>query len=344
MVSNVTLNETTERNITSKPTPTQSRRRRASNAALSPPDRLKKRDIEFMHQTVSVVQKIGEFGSSYFYSARSDTYRRRRNQIFLIKATVVATKDQAQRAEEEVRLLRRMRGSTGIPTIIDCGFSTIEERSFEYQTEGDHLDARRLYCVLIDPCPELFLSEFIKRRRLKYKTKTSRSLFTMRKKSAIWNGYLPIDIILDIFGQMVSAVKALHSYHDEDSRETTGHTEECVNFEVEDYGRLHLDIQPSRFLIRKRKTRGFEKESYDVTLCSFGSSNVGNVKLTSEADKRIAGKLIESYSSQKYRSPEMIDLNLSMELTTRYVYVCVNIFVKRLLWIIPGLGVVLSWI
>jgi serine/threonine protein kinase len=328
MISNANLNDTAEKNTTIRPTPLHSRRRRTSNAALSPPDRLKKRDIEFIQQTVSVVQKIGEFGSTYFYSAKNDSNRRRRNHLLLIKATVVATKDQAQRAEDEVRLLRRMCGSPGIPTIIDCGFSTIEERSFDYQIEGERLDARRLYCVLIDPCPDLFLSEFIKRRRLKYKPKTSRSLFKMRKKSAIWSGYLPIDIILDIFGQMVEAVKSLHSYQDEDSRENTGHTGDCINFDMEDYdyGRLHLDIQPSRFLIRKRRTRGFERESYDVTLCSFGSSIVGNVKLTSEADIRTAGKLIESYSSQKYRSPEMIDLNLSMELNTRYVSLCVNIF------------------
>ena len=292
-----------------------SRRRRTATSSSNQPDRLKKRDIEFMHQTVSVVKKIGEFGTSYLYSAKDDASRRRSGKGLYIKATAAATTEQARRAETEVRLLRKLSGSPGIPTIIDCGFSTLEEKFYEYDAEGDRLDARRLYCLLLEPCPDCFLTDFIKKRRRKFKNRGARGLFTRKKKDEVWEGYLPIETILDIFGQMVAAVNAIHWFQ-EDPDASRDHDDNTTQTKTR--GVVHLDIQPSRFLLRKTKEIGHDKDRYEIKLCSFGYSIRGGLSLTSNTEREEASKLIASSSSPLYRSPEMIDMSLTDELNARY--------------------------
>lgn len=293
-----------------------SRRRRASKTASNHPDRLKKRDIAFTHQTVSVVKKLGEFGTSYLYSAKDDSAPRREGKALLIKATAAATTEQARRAEAEVGLLRKLSGAPGIPTIIDCGFSTIEERLYDDNADDDRLEARRLYCVLLEPCPDFFLNEFIKKRRRKYSNKGSRSLFTRKKKDTPWEGYLPIDTILDIFGQMVSAISAIHNFKDETATIETPSTREADGRQSQPQGIVHLDVQPSRFLVRRMKEKVGTEHRYDVKLCSFGCSIRGGMPIASTIERDEASKLIESSSSPMYRSPEMIDLSLADELNT----------------------------
>lgn len=296
-----------------------SRRRRTAGSTSNQPDRLRKRDIEFIHQTVSVVKKIGEFGTSYLYSAKVDASRRRSGKGLFIKATAAATTEQARRAETEVRLLRKLNGSPGIPTIIDCGFSTLEEKFYEHDTEGDRLDARRLYCLLLEPCPDFFLTDFIKKRRRKFKNSGARGLFTRKKKDEVWEGYLPIETIMDIFGQMVSAISAIHWYQDE-ADTSKGHDDSSdKSTQTKTRGIVHLDIQPSRFLVRKSKEIGNDKERYEINLCSFGCAIRGGLSLASNTDREEASKLIASSTSPAYRSPEMIDMNLTDEVNARYV-------------------------
>jgi serine/threonine protein kinase len=269
-----------------------------------------------MHQTASVVKKIGEFGTSYLYSAKDDSSRRRSGKGLFIKAIAAATTEQARRAETEVRLLRKLSGLPGIPTIIDCGFSTIEEKFYEDDTEGDRLDARRLYCLLLEPCPDFVLTDFLKKRRRKFKNTGARGLFTRKKRDDVWEGYLAIETILDIFGQMVSAISAIHWFQDEaDSLKDHGDK----STQPKTRGIVHLDIQPSRFLVRKVKEAGTDKERYEIQLCSFGCSIRGGLSLTSNTDREEASKLISSSTSPIYRSPEMIDMNLTDELNARYV-------------------------
>lgn len=294
-----------------------SRRRRGSKSTSNQPDRMKRRDIEFMHQTVSVVKKIGEFGSSYLYSAKDDPTKRRTSKGLLIKATVAATTEEARRAEAEIRLLGKLSGAPGIPTIIDCGFSTIEERVYDYDAGGDRLDVRRLYCILLEPCPDYFLTDFIKKRRRKY-NKCS-TLFMRKKKYEVWEGYLPIHTILDIFGQMASAISALHAFQDEiDSPNPPRSEANDDALRRPKKGIVHLGLQPSRFMLRKFKGKGKEVERFEVKLCSFGCSIRGFIPVTSDNDRDDAAKLIESSSSPMYRSPEMIDLHLTEELDARY--------------------------
>jgi serine/threonine protein kinase len=298
-----------------------SRRRRPSKTASNHPDRLKKRDIAFTHQTVSVVKKLGEFGTSYLYSAKDDSSPRREGKSLLIKATAAATTEQARRAEAEVGLLRKLRGAPGILTIIDCGFSTIEERIYDDSADDDRLEARRLYCVLLEPCPDCFLNDFIKKRRRKFTNKGSRSLFTRKKKDTPWEGYLPIETILDIFGQMVSAISAIHNFKDEPGTRETPSAKKADGRQRPPEGIVHLDVQPSRFLVRRMKEKDGAEHRYDVKLCSFGCSIRGGMSITSEMECDEASKLIESSSSPMYRSPEMIDLSLADELNTRYDFV-----------------------
>ena len=297
---------------------TMSRRRRASKSTSNFPDRLKKRDIAFTHQTVSVVKKVGEFGTSYLYSAKDDNAVRGDGKLLLIKATAAATTEQARRAEAEVGLLRKLSGAPGIPTIIDCGFSTIEERMYDHSVEDDWLEARRLYCVLLEPCPDCFLNEFTKKRRRKFTTKGSRSLFARKKKDVAWEGYLPLDTILDIFEQMVLAISAIHNFREDTATTETPSEEQGDTLEVQAQGIVHLDVQPSRFFVRRIKEKGDTEQCYDVKLCSFGCSIRGGMSIASAKEREEATKLIESSSSPMYRSPEMIDLNLADELNTRY--------------------------
>ena len=299
-------------------TSVMSRRRRTSTSTSNRPDRLKKRDIAFTQQTVSVVKKVGEFGTSYLYSAKDDNAQRGEGKLLLIKATAAATTEQARRAEAEVGLLRKLSGLPGIPTIIDCGFSTIEERLYDHSTDDDWLDARRLYCVLLEPCPDCFLNEFIKKRRQKYTTKGSRSLFTRKKKDVTLEGYLPLHTILDIFGQMVSAISAIHNFRDDTASMETPKKAKGDELKEQPQGIVHLDVQPARFLVRRNKEKGDTEQRYDVKLCSFGCSVRGGMPVVSTKERDEAAKLIESLSSPMYRSPEMINLSLTDELNTRY--------------------------
>lgn len=269
-----------------------------------------------MHQTVSVVKKIGEFNASYLYSATDDDSKKRKTSKNLwIKATAAGTTEEARRAESEVRLLRRLSTAPGIPKMIDCGFSTIEERQYNYErTDENQLDIRRLYCILFEACPDYFISDFIKKRRRKYDKRRTRGLFVRKKKEEeMWEGYLPIKTVLDIFGQMAKAVSALHAYTDDPDQQSSPSTK---NKE----GIVHLDIQPARFLIRKSKEKGEAGEKYQITLCGFGCSLRGSFPLTTDDDQTKAAKCIEASTTAMYRSPEMINLHMSDELNGRCVY------------------------
>jgi serine/threonine protein kinase len=276
-----------------------------------------------MHQTVSVVKKIGEFGTSYIYSAKDDTKKARSGRSLLIKATAAGTTEEARRAEAEVRLFRKLSQAPGILKMIDCGFSTIDERVFDYGTSGSSnddtkLDVRRLYCILFEPCHDYFLSDFIKKRRRKYDKRLSRGLFARKKKDENWEGYLPLSTILDMFGQMASALSALHAFvEDGDPLSQDGNGENDEPAIKPNKGIVHLDIQPSRFLIRKMKERSEQEDMYEVNLCSFGCSIRGEALLTSNMDRNDAHKMIESVTSPMYRSPEMVNLHMAGELNGR---------------------------
>jgi serine/threonine protein kinase len=303
-------------------TPSPRRRRGAKGA--NQPDRLNRRDIEFMHQTVTVVKKIGEFGTSYIYSAKDDSKKARSGRSLLIKATAAGTTEEARRAEAEVRLFRKLSEAPGILKMIDCGFSTIDERVFDYGATGSSnddakLDVRRLYCTLFEPCHDYFLSDFIKKRRRKYDKRRSRGLFARKKKNEHWEGYLPLSTILDIFSQMASAISALHGFVEDGepmSQEENGENDEPAT--ISRKGIVHLDIQPSRFLIRNVKDKSEEGDKYEVNLCSFGCSIRGEALLTSNMDRDDANEMIESITSPMYRSPEMINLHMADDLNGRY--------------------------
>lgn len=296
---------------------------------------LRKRDIEFMHHAVTVLKKMGEFGTSYLYSAKDDALPVHRknwrgaplaDRNLLIKATTASTKDEVRRAEAEVKLLRRLRHHPSIPKLIDCGFSTFDDSdgSEEYSSRraGNN---KRLYCMLFEPCPDYPLSDFLLKQRRKQKQAKPRGFLGKfaRKPNPEDSGFLPILTVLDIFQQMCEGIKELHTYRKRDLRNAQRQGES------RQYGILHLDITPGRFVIRKVRD-GRKSADYEVQLCSFGCAYTGSLSIRNDAERRLASNMLDSVTTDIYRAPEMVNLQLSEELTDKYV-LCVFMHVSLIL-------------
>lgn len=285
---------------------------------------LRKRDIEFMHHAVTVLKKMGEFGTSYLYTAKDDAMPAQRKswrgtpvveRNLLIKATTASTKDEVRRAEAEVKLLRRLRHHPTIPTLIDCGFST-----FDDSEEGDESSPRavandkRLYCMLFEPCPDYLLSDFLLKQRRKLKQAKPRGFLRKlaRKANPDDSGYIPISTVLDIFWQMCEGIKELHNYRKRDVRNIQRQGES------RQYGILHLDVCPGRFVIHK-VSDGKKSANYEVQLCSFGCAYTGSLSIRNDPERRLASIMLDSVTTDIYRAPEMVNFQLSDELTDKYV-------------------------
>ena len=286
---------------------------------------LKKRDIEFMHHDVTVVKKMGEFGTSYFYSAKDDAQANvlkkswrgsvKIERHLLIKATTASTKEETRRAETEVRLLRKLRHHPSILKLIDCGFSLLDDTS--ESGDAPTKSTSRLYCMLFEPCPDFSLSEFLAKQRRKQRQAKPRILLGKFGLKSDWqeSGYLDISTVLDIFTQMCEAIKIIHTYRKNDPRNAPRSTGESRQ-----YGVLHLHITPDRFLMRSLSSPAAGNKSgstYEVKLCSFGCAISGTLSLRNDAERLVASRLLKTVTEDIYKAPEMINFQLSEELTDR---------------------------
>ena len=294
------------------------------------PDKLKRREIEFVDHVVSVTSKIGEFGPSFLYAAKNDEdgFRNHKKTKYLIKATAAGTMEEARRAEAEVRLFRRFRDDPTMLHILDCGFSTLEEPNYnphenddedDQALPEDRLPNRRLYCMLFEPCPETTLTDFIAKHRRTEKTGRGNRLFRKHKRNnnnnssnnnadgTTSNGFLPIGLILRLFDQMARSVATLQEFDDHPPPQHHGFPNR------RQAGILHLDLKPGRFLVRDMGG------DYQVKLCSFGCAIRGRLPLRNQEDTQIAAFLIDSYTTLVYRAPEMIHFGIAEDISGRYV-------------------------
>ena len=294
---------------------------------------LKQRNIEFMHHAVTVLKKMEEFGSSILYIAKDDELPVQRKswrgppqieRTLLIKATTASSKDDIRRAETEVKLLRKLRHHPCILKLIDSGFSTLDDEEdfpIENNVESSReisVSTKRLYCMLFEPCPDLPLWDLIAKQRRKQKQSKPRGfLRSFSRKSVLEeSGYFHIATVLDMFLQMCEAIKAMHHYRKDNPsyKQRRG--------ESKQFGILHLDVTPGRFLVRKITPSPGEKNArstYEVKLCSFGCALSGSLSLRNDAERRMASRLLEKVTTDIYRAPEMVNYQLSEELTDRYV-------------------------
>jgi serine/threonine protein kinase len=119
--------------------------------------------------------------------------------------------------------------------------------------------------------------------------------------------YLGISTVLNIFDQMCQGIKALQTLKKNDPK-----SNQC--------GILHLDVTPGRFMMRKSSTSKMHRESqsnFEVKLCSFGCAITGTLPLRNDLERKAALKMIEAITTDLYRAPEMVNLQLSEELTGR---------------------------
>ena len=284
----------------------------SSTVVHQEPDKLKRREIEFVDHVVSVIQKIGEFGPSFLYTARDDV---RKNRRYLIKATAAGTMEQARRAEAEVRLFRKFRDDSTMLHILDCGFSTLDEPNRNKRNNGnnnerpepDRLPNRRLYCMLFESCPDSSLTEFIaKHRRLHEKSSRTRLFRKQRRET----GFLPISLVLRLFSQMAQSIATLHTYSDQHNNNNSNGQPPNNNHNKYS-GILHLDLKPGRFLVRDMGG------DYRVKLCSFGCAIRGQLPLRTQEDRQIASFLIEDSTTLVYRAPEMVNFHMAEEINGR---------------------------
>ncbi len=288
-------------------------------------ERLKKRDIEFMNHDVTVIKKMGEFGTSYFYTATDDAPQevQRRSwrgalkaeRNLLIKATTASTKEEIRRAEKEVKLLRKLRHHPSMLKLIDCGFSFLGDEGGSNTSQP--ISTFRLYCMLFEPCPDILLSDFLAKQRRKQRQANPRVIlgkFGLQDDSENL-GYIEIATVLDIFTQMCDAIKILHTY-----RKTDRDIEQNCEDESRKYGILHLDISPGRFLIRQLshpKAGTKSRPTYEVKLCSFGCVISGTMPLRSDTERVVASRVLETLTVDTYKAPELINLHRTQELTDR---------------------------
>jgi serine/threonine protein kinase len=277
-------------------------------------------DIEFSSHVVVVLKKMGEFGTSHFYSAKDDDSLTSKKiwrgspiveRSLLIKATTASTSDEIRRAEKEVKLLRKLRDHGSIPKLIDCGFSTFaEDGRSSKNPEAQSGSAKRLYCMLFEWCPDYLLSDFIALQRRKLdQAKPIRGFLGKfaRKSDSQDPGYLSISTVLNIFEQMCEGVKALHTLKKNDPN-----SKKC--------GILHLDITPGRFMMRNLSMSTVSRESqsnFKVKLCSFGCAITGTLPLRNDLERKAALQMLKVVTTDIYRAPEMVNLQLSEELTGR---------------------------
>jgi serine/threonine protein kinase len=172
--------------------------------------------------------------------------------------------------------------------------------------------------LLFESCPDSLVTDFVKKRRKKYDNRRTRSLFSRKKKDETWEGYLPIGIVLDIFRQMADAVSVLHSIQEDSDSGNRSQFSGSVSERFRK-GLTHLDIQPSRFVIRRIKEKGEDGERHEVTLATFGALVHGSMSLNKDVERDVATRIINSSSNPLYRSPEMINLHMWDEITGRYV-------------------------
>lgn len=249
---------------------------------------LRKRDLEFPQHDVTVVRRKECTGPSCFYEAQPNPSSVG-DRNFLMKATCVATREQARRAEAEVRTLRRLPDHRNVLKLIDSGCSAMESDPDTKMCDDDVLlDVQRVYCLLFKECQSRSLRDIIQKHRLKLDKRHS-------------SGWIKVETALGMFRQMAVAVSILHD----------GRSNPIV----------HMDLRPEHFAAFKTSRDVTKGCKYIIKLVGAGCAIEGEMPLYSVADRMKAARLIDSYTILKYRAPEMINLQLADELND-----CVDIW------------------
>lgn len=252
---------------------------------------LKKRDLEFPTHDVTVVRRIDTIGQSSFYEAKESPNSPKNSsdgntRNFLMKATVAATREQARRAEAEVRMLRRLPEHRNMLRLLDSGCSAAESSPANKKRDDDVLlEVQRVYCLLFKDCPSRSVRDIM----WKHRTKLA--------KSGGKSGWIDIETALGIFRQMAIAVSILHDGNCQDERST-----------------VHLDIRPEHFAAFKTSRDAHKGCKYIIKLVGAGCAIDDYMPLDTVADRMKAARLIDSTTSPRYRAPEMINLQLADEL------------------------------
>ena len=249
---------------------------------------LRKRDLEFPQHDVTVVRRKECTGASSFYEAKPNPSSSKqmdstvRGRNFLMKATCVATREQARRAEAEVRTLRRLPDHRNVLKLVDSGCSAMESDPNTQMCDDDVLlDVQRVYCLLFKECQSRSLRDIIQKHRLKLDKGHS-------------SGWIKVETALGMFRQMAVAVSILHD----------GRPNPIV----------HMDLRPEHFAAFKTSCDVTKGCKYVIKLVGAGCAIEGEMPLYSVADRMKAARLIDSHTTLKYRAPEMINLQLADEL------------------------------
>lgn len=266
-------------------------------AMLTDKSILKKRDLEFPQHDVTVVGRQACIGASSFYEAKPNSESSKsgtsvsRDRNFLMKATVASTREQARRAEAEVRILRRLPKHRNILQLVDSGCSEMESDPESHKCDDNVLlDLRRVYCLLFQDNPSRNLRDIMAKHRDKLDRSTGNS------------GWIRVETALGIFRQMAVAVSVMHgTSNDDDQRQPSTI--------------VHMDLRPENFAAFKTSRDINKGSKYIVKLVGAGCAMENGMPLYSVEERMKAARLIDSNTAPRYRAPEMVNLQLTDELT-----------------------------
>jgi len=273
----------------------------SASSMLTDKSILRKRDLEFPQHDVTVVKRKECIGSSSFYEVKdnsanstNDGIPPSRDRNFLMKATVAATREQARRAEAEVRMLRRLPEHRNIMQFLDSGCSAMESSPENHKRDDDVLlELQRVYCLLFRDCPSRNVRDVMGKHRQKLERRGESS------------GWIDTESALGIFRQMAVAVSVLH-----DGPNTRNDSRGPSTSSI-----VHMDIRPEHFAAFKTSRDISKGCKYIVKLVGLGCAIEDGMPLDTLEDRMKAARLIDSNTSPKYRAPEMINLKLTDELT-----------------------------
>lgn len=234
------------------------------------------------------------------------------NEYLVLKTASAASGHGRAQSENEVRMLRLLSGHHHILPLIDACF--------------DVMNSGTSACLLLlEYCEGGSLMDVV------MATLHENGNNSGNKKSSLSE----FDI-LEFISQISEAVYYLHTFHDDTDTSTLGgdsidpfNVQQGIKVRSSPYKAsaifrrvgqhyrnpiVHRDLKLENVLLKEddRMPTGWR-----CLLCDFGSAIEGRVSLRDAEERRRAGDVIRSSTTQMYRAPEMVDLHLVPELTER---------------------------